>query len=986
MPRITSTELGATGRYVNLGSPASQDNVGAETWMAYCRPTGSGGGGFAYIFGKVPSGTTTGPRFFITHNGGSPVLQLGYSAGAGLQVAAAQSTAGLITYGNWHHFEGTWDGTIAANTIKVFVDGAAANTESEAGTTAVSSDAANDLFLINRGNAGTLGRAFVGDFAYAARWNRVLTAAERAHARFHGPLSVPSGLILLWANDQDYSSSALTAAARSTRVEGALPPNTNLSGLLLVPAALTYTGATPTLRQEPADGIYAFVPATLTYTGATPELAPQFTIRDDYERSSVNVAASSIVGAGDDAIITLRPRLQESQIVSSQTRWLEPSARVDGVNGFRPTFRFDLYVIDGNGGLHGSWPSTRRAKFSYDRLTWFDFDTTTPSTANDWIEFRHGTPFTQSTVYISRSRQTSVTQTGQWLADTAAASGGVMVPAASAVAYTPGSGVAGYPAQTFIADEFAAQIDELGRTIPSTPFYAAEINDTSLMPTDGSAKRLAIITTGCHCGEDHGDFVSRGFITALLGDTAEAQAVRRRYRVLVYPMINAPGRCGGGWRGSFTQGAGGADDANRNFDRSDSLLEIVDIPKAAITSDRASVVPDWTIDFHSMRLETWGAYFRNAGLIEEFSDRITAETGDFVDDRGSLASSSISGYFESLGVPMAVTHESGDPAPVSDADITDHTAGMVRALESMMADGLFGEPVDLAGAAIAGASAAGGLSVSVPLSGAATSGALAAGQLMLGVGLQGDAFASALATAQISQGVALAGGATGSGQAAATLVLALNLSGAAVATAQAQGELQVDVPLSGAAAASAQAEAELLLAKRLAAAAIASAQASAALEGGAALQGDATAGALASGALDKAVALAANAQAGALASGALQGAAQLEGAATGGASGSAMLLLRVDLSAAAVASALASGSLQIAVNLQAAAVARALAGASLTVNVQVLLQGAAVAGASGAGLLAGTVAGPRVRQLRFGLAQRRAVVRSAARTATFELH
>jgi hypothetical protein len=86
------------------------------------------------------------------------------------------------------------------------------------------------MFLMNRGNSGSLGRAFVGSVAWIARWNRVLDSTERATARTNGPLdpSLSSGLVLCWANQQDYSASALTPVGRSTHADGDMPPNVGL--------------------------------------------------------------------------------------------------------------------------------------------------------------------------------------------------------------------------------------------------------------------------------------------------------------------------------------------------------------------------------------------------------------------------------------------------------------------------------------------------------------------------------------------------------------------------------------------------------------------------------------------------------------------------------------------------------------------------------------------------------------------------------------
>ena len=43
MTTVTVTEAGASGRYIDLGSPASQDDIGAQTIIVYCKPADQSG-------------------------------------------------------------------------------------------------------------------------------------------------------------------------------------------------------------------------------------------------------------------------------------------------------------------------------------------------------------------------------------------------------------------------------------------------------------------------------------------------------------------------------------------------------------------------------------------------------------------------------------------------------------------------------------------------------------------------------------------------------------------------------------------------------------------------------------------------------------------------------------------------------------------------------------------------------------------------------
>jgi hypothetical protein len=395
-------------------------------------------------------------------------------------------------------------------------------------------------------------------------------------------------------------------------------------------------------------------------------------IRDDYERSSVNVAGSSVSGVGDDAIVAIKPRLQESEVVSSGTRWLEPSARVDNVNETRPTFTFIDYG-SGEGKYHGFAWGSRKPMFSYDRETWHYFDNCTVNADN--IEFRHNTAFTGNTVYIGRGRQMSVTQVGQWLDALSAQYPSMLAPTPSALAHTPA--LTGWPGQEFIAAEFSAQTNELGATIPPTPFYAAQI---------GAGSTLAILSAGVHAGEDHSDWVYRATVEYLCGASAEAATLRQRYTILLYPMVNAPGRAGGGWRGSFTQGKLGWDDLNRHFSTTDSNLEIIDIPKAAMLTDLDGKTPSWAIDFHAA-YTSHQVMYQGDEVEEAFRLLLYTYTGYTFGNIGSFTADALGRWYRTgIGATLATILEFCAPTPVTDARIVQYGSGIVGALARMSDD------------------------------------------------------------------------------------------------------------------------------------------------------------------------------------------------------------------------------------------------------------------------------------------------------------
>lgn len=748
MTTVTVTEAGASGRYIDLGSPANQDDIGAQTVVVYCKPADQASN-IGYYFAK---GQSNGNGVRLIQTAGN-LFAFGAGSSTATQPAVSQATA--LTLGVWQHLEATWDGTLNASGIALSVDGTVGSyTGAANGSGSITSDASDNVFLLNRTG---LGRHVLGDVAWVARWNRVLNSTELTTVRNSGPLAVSSGLILCFANGQDYGPNAVSVSGRTTQVAGSTPTNTAMGDsstttISATPGNAVAAGTTAavnisvgaTVGNAVAAGITASVNLGVTITAApgnavangvtaaidakrTITATPGNAVADgvtgsittgsialsvSYERSSADLSGSSISGSGDSAIISIRPKMQESEVSSSVPVWMEPSVDVTGLNGFRPTFRFLEYHGSTNGlnGGTSAWFSTRRASYSLDDgVTWNYFDTAvTLDTTNGWVEFRNSTPFAQDKVRIGRSRQISVHQMGDWLAATATAYPSIFVPTDTAAAYSPSGSVSGFAAQAFIADEFTAQTDSLGVTIPVQPLYAAMINDTSLMPADGSPKRIAVITGGVHAGEDSAWWVMRGFINAALGSSTAAQDLRRRYKILIYPMVNAPGRAGGGWRGQWTQGTGGVDDPNRHYDSAGLGLETVSKPKAVITADIGSQTGrDWSIDFHGTYLDGFMLYrlFNNAvynrwqSLLDTNSPQSVYQTDSY--NAGYMAAWSV----DSLGFKLGTISETGDPVPYTDTDMEGHGAAMVPTLATMAAEGAFGIIAETGNAVAAGVTA-----------------------------------------------------------------------------------------------------------------------------------------------------------------------------------------------------------------------------------------------------------------------------------------
>jgi len=299
MTDITSVELGATGRYIDLGSPAVLDDLAQMTVLTYSRPS-STGPQYPYFFGKTPSGSVYGPRLFINHNGGSPYFVFASDSSGLPGYPELRSPTGVITYDQWQHIGVTWTRGIASSGIELF-HGQGADVTSVAGTSgtngggSINTDAANPLYLMNRYG---LGREFKGDYPYTAFWSRILTLTELRNAQNNGPLAEPTGLILLWSNQQDYSTNALTPSSRSTFVAGTLPPNVALGGgadttapVLTSPTG-TQTGsatATGTVSTDEGNGTLF---AVVTTSATSPSVA-QIQAGQDHTGASAAFAVGS---------------------------------------------------------------------------------------------------------------------------------------------------------------------------------------------------------------------------------------------------------------------------------------------------------------------------------------------------------------------------------------------------------------------------------------------------------------------------------------------------------------------------------------------------------------------------------------------------------------------------------------------------------------------------------------------------------------------
>lgn len=276
MPLITQSEQGSTGYFINMGSPAQLDDLGAQTAIAYCS-LAAAPGILGYIFGKSTAASfnrlavSTAAQVHVGRDStGLP------NSPDKVSVASAVNITGIA-----QHIQFDFDGTINSAGINNYVDAGSALTAASQnnGSGALNSDAAGDFFLMNR--AG-LGREFVGKLFYLAVWNRILTAGERVTVRATGPLDVPSGLVLCYANGQDYSTFAHPVVGRSTLVNGGVPPNTALGGSSAVSLTCNVTGED------------ALIAASLSVAGST-NITANITAADAVISASLQVSTGGTI-------------------------------------------------------------------------------------------------------------------------------------------------------------------------------------------------------------------------------------------------------------------------------------------------------------------------------------------------------------------------------------------------------------------------------------------------------------------------------------------------------------------------------------------------------------------------------------------------------------------------------------------------------------------------------------------------------------------
>lgn len=599
MTAITTTEAGATGRYIDIAVASALNNIANQangmTIVAYVKPAAQSVLG--YIVSKCDSGGN-GMRFGI--NTGGQVFFAPYGcSGSGL---APSVLSAPVTNGSWVHIEATavGNGSLVSNTpdLQIAFDGTAQSITAQTnGTGTVSSDTANHLFLLNRTG---LGREFVGDLGFVAIWNRVLTSTELTTVRTTGPLDVTSGLVFCFANGQDYSPTAASVNGRSTQVAGSTPPNTALGGSSGGASATTESftstssltdaiasggaggSGTGTTETFTSTGSVADATATASSTATTESFTSTGSVADA-SAGTVTIISPADRGTLDLPNCSVTPNGLTPQINLKNKRYVADDNttgarftffKVTGVNGMTPVFSVARTGMDLSSDNKWLWSYTGNLD------DWHEFDNISNGTTTTFWVSSNNSAFAQDTVYVSQNFPWPAGYTLPWLNSLATAH-------PTRIGYAPSG------AGSFQFNTRSATTDGVN-AIAAQPMYSAKISSGSGNAPDGLPKRKMVLISGVHSSEDVGNYALRGAVEYLLSGAAQAETVLSWFDVTLYPVVAAAGRPGAAGRGDY-ESAHMTYDVNRHW--RDTSMESIVKHKAAIATDTGSNVTVF-MDFH----------------------------------------------------------------------------------------------------------------------------------------------------------------------------------------------------------------------------------------------------------------------------------------------------------------------------------------------------------------------------------------------------
>ncbi len=169
-------DFDAASDYVRVGNPSSLNNLGPLTYSVWIYPRTSGGSNRGHIFAKTTAdGSATGALLFSMSNLVSGGLYFFRVTNAN---AIARTTNAVVNFNAWNHVAVTWDGSVDANNVHTYINGAEATYfDTSVASGALDSDASNP-FVIGARPLTTPDRFTDGKLDDARVYNRVLSSAE----------------------------------------------------------------------------------------------------------------------------------------------------------------------------------------------------------------------------------------------------------------------------------------------------------------------------------------------------------------------------------------------------------------------------------------------------------------------------------------------------------------------------------------------------------------------------------------------------------------------------------------------------------------------------------------------------------------------------------------------------------------------------------------------------------------------------------------
>lgn len=197
VPATAGIDFDVVDDYISL--PDNFDDMGSQSVCAWLYVQGAGEGNFGYIFGKTPTSSINGTRFFTDDSSGSNRLVFGkHSSTNGMPQRTSNSDVFLDN--TWFHACYTYDGTLNDTGIHIYINASELTyATSNSGTVAVATDAALNAYIGNReGNDRTF-NGYISEFAI---WTSVLTVEEislLANSKVKGmPLQVSSSTLVAY--------------------------------------------------------------------------------------------------------------------------------------------------------------------------------------------------------------------------------------------------------------------------------------------------------------------------------------------------------------------------------------------------------------------------------------------------------------------------------------------------------------------------------------------------------------------------------------------------------------------------------------------------------------------------------------------------------------------------------------------------------------------------------------------------------------------